>query len=275
MEWTVKRTGIFKKMIMHVKEMCRIVTIEYSPRMFTIKAVAMFNQSYTEVCMPASFFKSTRVFDTGSVNMDITHLYHVLKSCACTDTIVLRLDRSIPSARSDTDMRLTVVFVREQRCQTFVIACHHNDRDCSLRPHDSPTAATVSSKLLCATFERIQDLVDAVDLHVGCCADEDVLYVSGSGDVAEILCMMPTRILCSESNPTGTIGTYDLSTLCSAAYFASMSISGYTQLHCSSKYPLKLLFTVDGECYVTIMIASLRPRRPTNCPIDCPIDCPI
>ena len=252
MEWTIKCTGAFKKIVMHVKEMCRHVIVEYSPRMFTIKAVAMFNQSYTETCMPPSFFANVRGTGRGSINIDITHLYRVLKSCACTDKIVMRIERS--SVTDKPDSTFTVVFLRDIRRQTFVITCRPNDRDISLRSLDSTTTTTVSSNMLLHAFERVYDLVDDVELKLDYCADKDVLHVSGRGDVADIVCTIPTRIVCGDISPHA-IGKYDLPTLYHAAYFSSMSSTGDTQLHCSARFPLKLFFKIH-ECYVTIMIAS-------------------
>ena len=260
MKWTIYRTGLFKKIVMHVKELCSVVTLEYCRAALVIKAFAAFNQSYTDIYIPHEFFARVDSVADGSpspmgrVTIDITHLYRALKSCACTDTIELVI---VNSPRT-TSLRAT--FVRQQRRQTFIIQCQKSDRQCSLLPLDHDTRFTVSSDSFHSTVLQLEDIVHIVELELSeATSSKEELHIRGTSDEVEVHCRLPARILCggaTENSDTCRLGMFDMHTLLEVVHFCTLSLNGEVQLNSSPDLPLKLLFALPGNGRVTLMLGS-------------------
>ena len=270
MKWTIYRTGLFKKIVMHVKELCSVVTLEYCRAALVIKAFAAFNQSYTDIYIPHEFFARVDSVADGSpspmgrVTIDITHLYRALKSCACTDAIELVIVDE-----------LSITFVRKWRRQTFVIQCHPNDRQCSLLPLDHNTVATLSSDSFYTALLQLQEIVHTVNLELvelvelvtatDPASDDatDTMCIRGTSDTVEVQCVVPARIICcrgpvGERGASYKLGTFDLHTLLSIVHFCTMSLNGEVQLSCSPDLPLKLFYTFPGNGHATVMLGHSR-----------------
>ena len=266
MKWTIYHTGLFKKIVMHVKELSRMVTLEYCRTALVIKAFAAFNQSYADIYIPCEFLaRAENVADDegvllrqGRVTIDITHLYRALKSCACTDTIELVM----VDAPRTTLLRTT--FVRQQRRQTFMIQCQKSERQCSLLPLDHDTRFTVSCDSFHATMLQLADIVHVVKLELSeATSPKEELHIRGASDEVEVHCRLPARILCggaTEHRDACHLGRFDMHTLLEVVHFCTLSLNGEVQLNSSPDLPLKLLFSLPGNGRVTLMLGSSRHR---------------
>lgn len=279
-QWVIAHTSLFKRLIMHIKEMCRLVTLEFDVgrERFILQAFAAFNQTFLQVDIPPTFFihvqqqPPTMTPVARRLMLDATHLHRALLSCARTDRILVAVT---VGNRYERSPQLRVIIVRHLRHHIITIPCRMTDRQCASLPLDHMASATASCNMLHTAMMRLDGIVRAVRFELRTRSHRDTMHLFGANDCVDAHVQLPVQIqfldvverdddhddgeVADDSDhPPHSVTThknFDLAALLTMVHFSTISHTGMVQMALSPGMPLKLIFPLLGEGRILMLIA--------------------